>query len=192
MAFVELPGEAALVPSPTTPAATRAQAVAFVLAILYSLTLAAGGGTVFYASIRPVSIPTGYFAIFDLWYAALLLLAITWLAGPVVLLIVGLIYVRQSARRNWLSAIAWTGAVAAGTAIGYAIMHDFALLFNAHASYPDGTPVGPSRFAPGTPYWQALIALGGQLAVGAGMIALITTSAERSRPLATTTKQEPS
>jgi hypothetical protein len=81
-----------------------ANAIAFV--ILYSLTLAAGGGYVFYASIRPVSIPTGYgvpLTNFP-WIVAYLVLAASWLAGLVALLIAGLIHLHRYARRKWWSA----------------------------------------------------------------------------------------
>jgi hypothetical protein len=179
---VELPVDTP-VPAPSAPKPdiswARANAIAFV--ILYSLTLAAGGGYVFYASMRPVSIPTGYGAPFiDFpWMAANLLMAVAWAAGPVALLIVGLIHLLRTAHRKWWSALAWVGALAAGTAIGYVIMHDYGLLLTAYPRDLDGSPLGPSRFAPGTPYWQALIAAGGQLAVGAAMIALVTASARK-------------
>jgi hypothetical protein len=58
-------------------------------------------------------------------------------------------------------------------------MHDYGLLFNSYPRDLDGSPLGPSRFAPGRPHWQALIAAGGQLAAGAVMIALITASARQ-------------
>jgi hypothetical protein len=48
--------------------------VALGFVILYSLTLAAGAGCVFYASIRPVSVPAGYFSMFSSWGAADLLM----------------------------------------------------------------------------------------------------------------------
>ena len=55
-------------------------------AVIYSLTLAAGAGYVFYASIRPVTIPTGYFAeLADYpWLLAFLVLLAVWVAGPLV------------------------------------------------------------------------------------------------------------
>jgi len=61
------------------------------------------------------------------------------------------------------------------------ILHDFLLLLTAFPRDTDGTPLGPSRFAPGAPYWQALIAASGQLAVGAIMIALIVALSAGSR-----------
>jgi len=152
-----------------------------VFVILYSLTLAAGAGCVFYASIRPVTVPAGYFSEVSSWGLAELLIEVTWLAGPVALLIVGLIQLHRTARHRWWSAVAWVGTLAAGTAIGYLIMVDFGLLFTAYPSDAAGDPLGPSRWAPGTPYWQALIAMGGQLAVGAVMVALITAAARRGK-----------
>jgi hypothetical protein len=97
----------------------------------------------------------------------------------VALLIVGVIHLHKTARRRWWSAAAWVGTLAAGTAIGHVILLDFALLFNAYPAAGDGSALGPSRWAPGAPYWQALFAMGGQLAVGAVMIALITASARK-------------
>ena len=78
--------------APSAPQAdigwTGAVALAFVS--LYSLTLAAGGGYIFYASIRPVSVPAGFGAPFTNfpWFAAALLILAAWVAGPVGLLIV--------------------------------------------------------------------------------------------------------
>jgi hypothetical protein len=43
-------------------------------------------------------------------------------------------------------------------------MHDFRLLFTAYPRDLAGDPLGPSRFAPGTPYWLAFIAMGARLA----------------------------
>jgi hypothetical protein len=71
----------------------------------------------------------------------------------------------------WISGILLVLGVCA-----HVIMHDYGLLFKTYPRDLDGTPLGPSRFAPGMPYWQALIATGGQLAAGAVMIALITAS----------------
>jgi len=143
------------------------------LSVAYSLILAAGAGCVFYASIRPVSISTGYFSFLDGWSAAYLLLGAAWVVGPVILLILGLIGLSRHVRLTWWFAVGWLSAVAGGTAIGLRIMHGFGLLFTAYPYDGDGSPLGPSRWAPGTPYWQALVAMGGQLAVGAAMIALI-------------------
>lgn len=156
-----------------------------VVSVVYSLILATGGGYVFYASIRPVSIPAGYGApLIDFpWAAAYLLLAVVWLLGPVALLVLGLAHLHQRARLKWWPAVAWVGAVAAGVAIGAVIMHDFGLLFTAYPQDLDGSPLGPSRFAPDTPYWQALIAAGGQLAVSAVMIALITALSRTATPM---------
>jgi len=154
-----------------------AGAAALTFALLYSLTLAAGGGYVFYASTHPVSLATGYFAMFPdfPWFAAdLLILAACW-AGPVALLIAGLIHFR----RKWRLAVAWVGAVAAGTVISYVIFHDYRLLFTACPCDDSGSPLGPSRWAPGAPYWQAFAATIGQLAVGVVMTALIAASARR-------------
>jgi len=195
---VELPVDTP-VPAPSRPkpqdGRAGANAVAFV--ILYSLALAAGGGYVFYASIRPVSIPTGYgvpFTDFP-WLLAFLVLAALWLVGPVALLIAGLIHLRQYARHQWWSALAWVGVLAAGAAIGYVIMRDCRLLFSSYPRDLDGSPLGPSRFAPGRPYWRALIAAGGQLAAGAVMIALITASARppglRARPTGSSLPDRP-
>jgi hypothetical protein len=156
-----------------------ASAIAF--ALLCSLTSAAGGGYVFYASIRPVTIAMGYGADFlDIpWIAAALGILASWLLGPVLLLIAGWIHLLAPARRNWRSAVAWVIAVAAGSAIGYVISNEYALLFSAYPKDLDGSPLGPSRWAPGTPYWQALVAACGQLAVGAVMIALIAASVRK-------------
>jgi hypothetical protein len=144
------------------------------VAVAYSLVLATGGGYVFYASIRPVSIPVGFAdPVFDFpWVAAYLLLAAVWVAGPVVLLVLGLTGRRRQARLSWRFVAGWLSALAGGTAVGLVILRDFRQLFTAYPRDLDGTPLGPSRFAPGAPYWQALIALGGQLAVGAVVIAL--------------------
>lgn len=163
-------------PSALTPRDSADQAWTIVVSGLYSLILAAGGGYVFYASIRPVSIPAGYGAVFldGPWEAAYLLLAVVWLLGSVVLLALGLLILHQSARLKWWSAVAWVGAVAAGAAIGVVILHDFGLLFTAYPRDFDGSPLGDSRFAPGGPYWQALIAAGGELAVGVVEIVLVT------------------
>jgi hypothetical protein len=180
---VELPVDTpAPTPSAPKPDINWAGAFAVAFVLLYSLTLAAGGGYVFYASIRPVSIDLGYgepFIDFP-WSAAYVLLGIGWAVGPVALLITGLIHMQKTAPRNWRPAAAWVGAVAAGTAIGYLIVHDYGLLFSAYPKDLDGTPLGPSRWVPGTPYWQALIATGGQLAVGAVMVALATASTRRA------------
>jgi hypothetical protein len=170
------------VPGPVTPKpggrATRAWAI--VAAVLYSLILAAGGGYVFFASIRPVSIPTGYFSEFTdfPWEAASSLLAAVWVAGPVMLLALG-VDLRLHARLTWRFAAGWLSALAAGTTIGLLIMHDFGLLSTSYPRDLDGSPLGPSRFDPGAPYWQALIAAGGELAVGAIMIAMVAALSRR-------------
>lgn len=156
----------------------------------YSLLLAAGAGYVFYASIRPVSIPTGYLAeLADYpWILSFLLLLAVWAVGPVILLILGVINLRRHAPLTWWFAVGWLGALAGSTAIGRVVLHDFMLLLTAFPRDTDGTPLGPSRFAPAAPYWQALIAAGGQLVVGALMIALIAAlsrkAASRDRPTA--------
>jgi hypothetical protein len=169
------------IPSAPKPDVSWAGAFTIAVVIVYSLTLAAGSGYVFYASLRPVSIPTGYGALFvDLpWSAAFLLLAAAWLVCPVALLIAGLIHLLREARRKWWSAVAWLAAVAAGTAAGYVTTNEYGRLFTAYPKDLDGSALGPSRWAPGTPYWQALIVAGGQLALGVIMIALITASARR-------------
>jgi len=152
--------------------------LAFVL--LCALPPVAGGGYVFYASIWPVTIATGNGAAFlDIpWIAAALFILAAWVLGPVPLLIAGLIHLLGRARRNWRSAVAWVIAVVAGSAIGYVIFKDYVLLFSAWSPDTDD-----SRWAPGAPYWQALLAVGGQLAVSAVMIALITRAiAKRATP----------
>ncbi|HXT90731.1 MAG TPA: hypothetical protein VN714_15875 [Trebonia sp.] len=60
--------------------------------IICSVVLAAGGGYVFYASIRPVSIAEGYGSVlFDFpWILAYLVLAAVWVGGPVILLVLGI------------------------------------------------------------------------------------------------------
>jgi hypothetical protein len=143
--------------------------------VIYSLILAAGAGYVFYASIRPVTIPTGYFAEFAdyPWLLAFLVLLAVWVLGPLVLLVLGLVKLLQHERRRWWFAAGWLSALAGATAIGRVIVHDFVLLLTAFPRDVDGTPLGPSRFAPGAPYWQALIAASGELAVCAIMITLI-------------------
>lgn len=175
---LELPvDEPVSAPSAKQADISWAGAVALAVVPVYSLTLAAGGGTVFYASIRPVTISTGYFAVFgDVpWIAAdLLILAACW-AGPVALLIAGLIHFR----RKWRLAVAWVGVVAAGTAISYVIFHDYRLLFTAYPQDDSGSPLGPSRWVPGSPYWQALAATISQCAIGVVMTALIAASARR-------------
>ena len=165
-------------PSAPRPLASGVAAETIVVSAIYSLLLATGGGCVFYASIWHVSISAGYFTD-PPWAAAYLLLAIVWLLCPVALLILGLVHLHRRARLKWWPAVAWVGAVAASMAIGVVILHDFGLLFSAYPRDLDGSPLGPSRFAPGGPYWQALIAAGGQLAVGAVMIALLIASARK-------------
>ena len=101
------------------------------LQILGSLVLAAGGGYVFYASIRPVSIEEGYGSVlFDFpWILAYLVLAAVWMGGPVILLVLGLIHLLRHARHRWWSAACWLIMLAAGVAIGFLIMHGYRLLF---------------------------------------------------------------
>ena len=151
-------------------------AVALAFALLYTLTLAAGEGYVFYASIRPVTIAQGNGAFFlDIpWIAASLLMFAAWLLAPVPLLILGLIHLLRTARRKWWLSVAWVCTLAAGTALGYVIHNDYLLLFTA-----DTCDCGPSRWAPGAPYWQAAVVTLGQLAVGFVMTALITAQARR-------------
>jgi hypothetical protein len=195
---VELPVETPVTaPSAVQPDIGWAGAVALAFVLLYTLTLAAGGGYVFYASIWPVSIPVdGYFASFASlpWIAAAVLILAAWLAGPVALLITGLIHLLHPARRKWWPAVAWVGALAAGTAIGYVIFRDYRLLLWSAPRDVDGTADGPSRWVPGGPYWQALAATGGQIAVGVVMTALIAASARREpvrEPPQRTTSQLP-
>ena len=154
-------------------------AVALALVLMNSLTLAAGGGYVFYASIRPVSIPMGFGTpLINLpWVAAALLILGAWLLGPAALLITGVIHLLRTARRR--AAVAWAGTLAAGTAIGYVIWHGYRLLLTAYPKDFDGSALGPSRWAPGAPYWPALIATVGQCAAGVIMTALITAPARR-------------
>jgi hypothetical protein len=169
----------------TKPRVSGDGAWAIVVTVAYSVLLAAGGGYVFYSSIRPVSIPAGYFAFFGdfPWIAANLVLDGVWLVGSLALLILGSVDLYQFARLRWWSVVAWACALAANMAIGVVILHDFGLLFDAFPKDLDGSPLGPSRFAPGGPYWQALIAAGGQLAVGALMIVLIAALPRKAVPM---------
>jgi hypothetical protein len=145
---------------------------AIAVAMICSLVLAAGGGYVFYASIRPVSIPAGLFPITDFpWVLAFLLLAAAWVAGPVILLVLGLVHLLRHACHRWRSAAGWLVALAGDIAIGFLVMHGYRLLFSAAPLDLDGTPLGPSRWAPAGPYWMALAAAG-ELAAGAVLIAL--------------------
>jgi hypothetical protein len=148
---------------------------AIAVTLICSLVLAAGGGYVFYASIRPVSIETGYGSVlFDWpWLLAFSILAATWVAGPVILLVLGLVQLLRQARHRWRSAAGWLVMLAADAALGFLILHGYRLLFSA------GEPLGPSRWAPAGPYWPALVAAGGELAVGAILIALASASARR-------------
>jgi hypothetical protein len=151
---------------------------AIAVAISCSLVLAAGGGYVFYASLRPVSIAEGYGAvIFDLpWILAFWVLAAAWVAGPVIVLVVGLVHLLRHARHRWWSAAGWLVALAGNTGIGFLVMHGYRLLFSAAPLDLDGTPLGPSRWAPAGPYWLALVAAGSELAVGTVLIALVSPS----------------
>jgi hypothetical protein len=84
----------------TEPSGSAAEEWTAAIAGLYSLLLAAGAGYVFYASIRPVSIPTGYFAeLADYpWILAfLVVLLAVGAVGPVILLVLGLINLRRHA-----------------------------------------------------------------------------------------------
>ena len=74
------------------------------------------------------------------------------------------------------------GGLAASTAVGLAALYDFRLLFTAYKRDLDGSPLGPSRFAPAAPYWPALLTAGGQLAVCAVLIALIAALSRAPRP----------
>jgi hypothetical protein len=146
--------------------------------IISSLVLAVGGGYVFYASIRPVSIAEGYGSIlFDFpWILAYWVLAAAWVGGPVILLVLGLTHLLRHARHRWRSAACWLITLAAGVAIGFLIMHGYRLLFSAYPADSAGEPLGPSRWAPGGPYWPALVAAAGELAVGAVLVALVNAS----------------
>jgi hypothetical protein len=146
--------------------------------IISSLVLAVGGGYVFYASIRPVSIAEGYGSVlFDFpWILAYCVLAAAWVGGPVILLVLGLTHLLRNARHRWRSAACWLIALAAGVAIGSLIMHGYRLLFSAYPADSAGEPLGPSRWAPGGPYWLALVAAAGELAVGAALVALVNAS----------------
>ena len=146
--------------------------------IICSLVLAAGGGYVFYASIRPISIEEGYGSVlFDFpWILAYWVLAAAWVGGPVILLVLGLIHLLRQPRHRWWSAAGWLIMLAAGSAIGFLTMHEYGLLFSAYPTDIAGEPLGPSRWAPGRPYWLALVTAGGELAVGAVLIALVNAS----------------
>jgi hypothetical protein len=143
------------------------------VSISCSLVLAAGGGYVFYASMRPVSIAEGYGAVLlDFpWIMAGLVLVATWVGGPVILLVPGLIQLLRHARHRWRSAACWLIVLAADVATGFVILHGYRLLFFAYPTDIDGEPLGPSRWAPGGPYWLALLAAGGELALCAILIA---------------------
>jgi hypothetical protein len=105
----------------------------------------------------------GYFA--DLadypWVLAFLVLIAVWVVGPLILLVLGLIDLPRRVRLRWWFAVGWLSALTGSTAIGHVILHDFRLLLTAFPRDTDGTPLGPSRFAPGAPYWDALIAASG-------------------------------
>ena len=103
-----------------------------------------------------------------------MLLGTVLVSGPLMLLALG-IDLRLYARLKWWFVVGWLSGLAGGTTIGLLVMHDFGLLFAAYPRDLDGSPLGPSRFDPGAPYWQALIAASGELAVGAIMIALTAT-----------------
>ncbi len=146
--------------------------------IACSLTLTAGALYVFYASIQPVSISEGYGAVlFDFpWMLAYLTLAAVWLGSPVILLVLGLVHLLRHARHRWWSAACWLILLAAGVGTGFLVMHGYRLLFLAYPTDTAGEPLGPSRWAPAGPYWLALAAAVGELAVGAVMIALVSAS----------------
>jgi hypothetical protein len=174
---MEMPPGAAL-PGALPPGQSQpvVEAWAAAVAISYSLVLATGGGYVFYASVRSVSFSADFFPLSDLpWVLVLLVLGAAWVAGPVILLVLGLIHAFRQPRYRWRSAAGWMVALAAATAIGFLILHDFHLLFTAYPSDESGDPLGPSRWAPGGPYWPALAAAGGELAVGGILVALVST-----------------
>jgi hypothetical protein len=92
------------VTSPMTPAPGILAPKAFgietgTVAAVDSLMLAACGGFVFYASVRPVPMPSGFLDFS--WFAVFLALAIMWLAVPVALLVLEVAYLRQGARPRW-------------------------------------------------------------------------------------------
>lgn len=158
---MELPAGTRVFAPRTLPGFGWAGAVALAFVVLYTLPIAAGGGYVFYASIElgspDFNFPSG---------PAVLLMVGAWLLGPVPLLIAGLVHLIRDSRHKWWSSVAWVGAVAAGTTLGYVVCNDYGLLFSGYT-------------APSGPYWQALFAAGGQLAVGFVMTALITAQARR-------------
>lgn len=172
---MELPaGVTALGASPPKLGRSAVGEAAVVAAATCSLVLAAGAGYVFCASIWPVSISTGYGAVFlDWpWVLAYLVLQAVWVAGPVILLVLGLVHLLRHARHRWRSAACWLVLLAAGAAVGFLVIHGYRLLFSAYPKAIAGEPLGPSRWAPGGPYWLALAAAAGELAVGAGLVAL--------------------
>lgn len=172
---MELPGQTT-VPGVLPPERGRSRVGEWTIAltIICSLVPAAGAGYVFCASIWPVSLDTGYGAVFlDWpWVLAYLTLLAAWAGGPVILLVLGLIHVVRHARHRWRSAACWLILLAAGAAVGFLVIHDYRLLFSAAPTDDSGEALGPSRWAPGGPYWPALVAAAGELAVGALLIAL--------------------
>lgn len=131
--------------------------------VLYSVVFAACGGFVFYGSVRNAPEPGGYFEI--LWVIALVVLAVALLAFPTVLLVLGLIQLRQTARLHWGPATTWTAAVAASAATAFLNTRDFAQWFSA---YHNGLGWTLPR-----PDWLPLFAAATQLALGATMILLV-------------------
>ena len=65
-------------------------------------------------------------------------------------------------------------------------MHGYRLLFSAYPTDSAGDPLGPSHWAPGGPYWLALAAAAGELALGAVLTVLAKASSGKRalRPLA--------
>jgi hypothetical protein len=118
------------------------------------------------------------------WFAVLLVLAITWLAVPVALLVLGLVHLRQCAHLRWRPAVTWACAVAAGFAIGWVNLRDYAHWL-AWARWIVTMQLPPYP-RPARPQWRPLIAAGGQLAAGAAMIALMVASARKATPMADT------
>ena len=155
------------------------------VAVVYSLVLAACGGFVFYASVRPVPMPSGFLDV--PWFAVLLALAVTWLAAPVALLVLGLAHLRQHGRLRWQPAVTWACAVAAGFAIGWVNLHDYAhWLTWARWIVTMRLPPYPR---PAAPQWRPLIAAGGELAAGAAMVALTAAWARKAAPMAGTAER---
>ena len=147
---------------------------AIAVTLIHSSVLAVGGAYVFCASIWPVSIDTGYGSVLlDFpWILAYLVLAATWVAGPVILLVLGLVQLLRPPRHRWRWAGGWAAALVASAAAGFLVIHGYRLLFSAYPTDIAGEPLGPSHWAPASPYWPALVAAAGELATAAILTAL--------------------